>query len=162
MAHQGTTDRTPDGRMKVYATSKPHDTSTYFTGAGDNVGIGDGERLLFHLTALDAYKSVDITFISDIWIKDGFMIVDNAPFGAYLNIEVVMPGSPEIILGSFGYSVPIFGSGWFPMNTEDCALIPAGIIMRITVYNSDDTDPAQDAPAEFRVAGRLEMFRTDT
>jgi hypothetical protein len=158
--NQGTTDRTKDGRQKVYATPKPHDTSTYFTGAGDDTTIGDGARLLFNLGPSDTSSSVDITFSKDVWIKDGFMIVDNAPFGAYININVVHPTAG--IVGTFGRSVPVFGSGWFPMNTEDCAQILQGLILRITVYNSDDSDGIQDPPADFRVAGRLELYRDDT
>jgi len=133
-------------------------TSTYFTGAGDNTTWGDGNKLLFKLTNADVSKTVDITFNDAVFIKDGYIISRGAPFGAYVDIDVIHPTAGQI--GSYGKKIPILGDGWFPLDSGDSASIPAGIILRITVYNSDDSDGIQDPAANFVIAGRIEIFRT--
>ena len=155
-----TSTRTEDGRQRVYPSCRPYGTTTYFTGAGDDTGVGDGERLLFKLAATDASKSVTLTFNEDVHIKDGYMIARGAPFGAYVDIEVLHPQAG--VVGCFGKKVPILGDGWFPLNTEDHSETVQGLQLRITVFNSDNSDGIQDAPADFVLAGRIEMFRENT
>jgi len=54
-----------------YNNSMPSGTSTYFTSAGDDQGIGDGETLFFKLTEQDTSKSKTLSFNEDLYIKEG-------------------------------------------------------------------------------------------
>lgn len=157
-----TARHTEDGLVKVYPSCRPHGTTSYFAGAGDDniLGVGNGARLLFKLSAADISKSVDIYFNEDVYVKDGYMITRGAPFGAYVDVHIVHPTSG--IVCTFGAKVPVLGDGWFPLDTEDRALLPAGMIMRITVHNSNSSDTIQDPAADFVLAGRIELFRTNT
>ncbi len=142
----------------VYATARPEGCYTIFLGAGDNSKIGKGTKCLFKLTASDASKYLDFTFSEDVWIKDGYMICENAPFGACLDIDIHHPGLGMANVGAFGRNIPLMGTGWFPMDTEDRGLLPAGLVLRVTVHNSNGTGD-EDPAADFKVAGRFEVFR---
>lgn len=156
-----TAHKTEDGLPKVYPSCRPHGTTTFFAGAGDDVtkGVGQGEKLLFNLSVNDPSKLLDLTFKEDIWIKDGYMITRNAPFGASMDIEVIHPVAG--VVGCFGREIPLLGSGWFPLDTEDRSLLAMGLILRITVRNAEGGN-VQDSPADFQVAGRIEMYRKET
>lgn len=157
-----TARHTEDGLVKVYPSCRPHGTTSYFAGAGDDatLGVGNGPRLLYKLTAADSSKFVDITFNEDVYVKDGYMITRGAPFGAYIDVQIVHPSFGTV--STFCARVPVLGDGWFPLDTEDRALLPAGMIMRITVHNSDPSDGIQDPATDFVLAGRVELFRTNT
>lgn len=157
-----TATRTSDGLPKVYPSPRPHGTTTYFAGAGDDVTntiVGGGNKIIFDLADTDPSKIVELEFTEDIWIKDGYMIVENAPFGAHLDIEIVHP--TEGVVGCFGKKIPVFKSGWFTLNTEDRAKISKGLKIRLTVYNSSGTSP-EEAPTAFKMVGRIEMYRSTT
>lgn len=142
---------TEDGAPKVYPTARPFGTVTCFYGGDDN-----GNLLLFNLLAADASKHVDLTYNDDVYIKDGFMIVKGAPFGARMNVSVRHPSVGHIKY--YCKDIPLFGDGWFPLDTEDKAKMPAGIILRVEVVNSTGQN-GQDVAADFKVAGRIEMYR---
>lgn len=150
---------TEDGVPIVYSSPRPYGTRTMFTGAGDGTGVGDGPRLLFKMLSTDVSKSVDLTFSEKIYIKDGYIIVDSAPFGAYIDIDIVHPTAG--IVGSFGKKIPVFGSGWFPLDAEDKGGIEQGLILRITVHNSTGVG-AEDPASDFKLAGRIELYRANT
>jgi len=157
-----TATRTEDGLPKVYPSPRPHGTTTYFAGAGDdtiNNIVGGGNKIIFDFASSDDTKSVDLEFIEDVWIKDGYIICENAPLGAYVDIAIVHPISG--IVGCFGKKIPIFRSGWFTLDTEDRAKIDRGLILRITINNSSGVAP-EEAKAAFKLAGRIEMYRVNT
>jgi hypothetical protein len=147
------------GRPKVYASSKPLGMDTYFTGAGDDISdpqnpvVGGGDCLNFDLTDQDASKMVDLEFCEDVYMKDGFMITENAPFGAYFDIEIVHPVYG--VVGSYAKKCPLFTTGWFPLDTDDRGLLNEGLKLRVTVYNAA-------TKVAFKVAARMEMFRLTT
>lgn len=177
-----------EGIPRVHASPRPLDHLTYYTSAGDDLdepdpykAKGGGERLLFNLTSSDRKKSVDLVFDETTQVKDGFMICTGAPFGASLDIEVVIPAghpaghpSVEIVVAKFGNKIPLLQNGWFPMDTDDGGRVYQGWILRVTVWNSmgneylsegvlnPNYDKRQDTPASFKVAGRIEMFRLKT
>lgn len=156
-----TATRTDDGLPKVYPSCKPYGYYTYFTGAGDtSESLGGGDRLLFNLDETDVSKTVSITFNQDVFIKDGILIVENAPFGAYLKVEVYSPDG-DVLLMAFSHKSPIFGSRTIHFDSEDRAKVPAGCIFRFTVCNSSGSN-GEDSPAAFRAVGRLELYRPDT
>ena len=95
-----------DGRPIVRADTRPLDTSTYFTMAGDTVsGIGDGQHLCWdfsnddNTTGCDYYtvpdgfktKHIELTFIDPIYLKDGALYFFDAPWGAFCDMQVVIP-----------------------------------------------------------------------
>lgn len=146
-----------DGIATVSVSPRPLDHASYFTGSSDDgLSVGGGNKLLFNMADTDVTKSVDMVFNEDVYLKDGYMIVHNAPFGASIDIEIVHPAVGHLMY--FGRDIPVLGSGFFPLDTEDKAYIPVGLIIRTTVNNASgigDEDPA----AAFKVAGRLEMYR---
>lgn len=151
-----TSTRTEEGMPKVYVTHRPDGTTTKFVGARDNEVEAGCARILFNMTSTDTSKSVDMTFSSDVYLKDGMIVPKDGPLGAYLDVEIFHP-----VAGFVDYycrKVPIFGSTPLPLNSEDRQHIPAGLIIRLTVYNSDGTGE-QDAAADFQMAGWIELFR---
>jgi len=95
-----------DGRPIVRADTRPLDTSTYFTMAGDTAsGIGDGKHLQWdfsndddtaacdYYTTPDGYKTkhIELTFIDPIYLKDGALYFFDVPWGAYCDMQVVIP-----------------------------------------------------------------------
>jgi hypothetical protein len=95
-----------DGRPIVRADTRPLDTSTYFTMAGDTAsGIGDGTPLRWdfsnddnttggaYYVTPDGYKTkhIELTFIDPIYLKDGALYFFDAPWGAYCDMQVVVP-----------------------------------------------------------------------
>jgi hypothetical protein len=97
-----------DGRPIVRADTRPLDTSTYFTMAGDTAsGIGDGTPLRWdfsndddttgcaYYVTPDGYKTkhIELTFIDPIYLKDGALYFFDAPWGAYCDMQVVIPAN---------------------------------------------------------------------
>jgi hypothetical protein len=149
------------GTPIVYATSKPLDHYVCFQGASDSVDeIGGGNKITFHLSSKTEKQTKEFTFNEDVYIKDGYMITKNAPLGACIDIEIIHP-LYNIVVMAFGKKIPIFGSGWFPLDTEDRGFLPKGMIVRITIWNSNGTDENLDEeyPANFYVSGRFELYR---
>lgn len=153
---------TEDGIPYVYASSRPMNHYVCFQGAGDTEEkIGAGPKVVFHLNSKQDAISKDFTFNEDVHIKDGYMITKNAPMGAMLDIDIVHPDY-GFTVGTFARSVPIFGSGWFPLDTEDRGFLPKGYIVRITISNSSGGEEGhmdEDYPADFYVSGRFELYR---
>ena len=92
-----------DGRPIVRADTRPIDSETYFTCAGDNVGIGDGKHLVLDFRNDDDLytgsevpsgmkcKQVLLTFNCPVHLKDGTLYFFNAPFGSYIDMDIVVP-----------------------------------------------------------------------
>jgi hypothetical protein len=155
-------DSSDDSKVPyVYSTSRPMGYITVFSGAGDGgdgfANRGKGSEILFNMKASDVKKHVDISFNEDIYIKDGGLTSVDAPLGAHIDIDVVHPVY-GIVLDNFGVKVPVFGTNRWPLDTDDRALIPKGLIVRISCVNATGLGE-HDAPADFKLAGRLELFR---
>jgi hypothetical protein len=157
---KGTTE---DEIPYVYSTSKPLDYMTYFTSLGDDMtnpdlsaGRGKGDCIMFNLKSSESEKTVDVQFNQDVYLKDGLIHISNAPFGATLDIDAIHPYYGFV--DTFGRGIPLMGDGWIPLDTEDKASVPKGLIIRLTVRNSDGSNNT-DASADFKVAGRLELYR---
>jgi hypothetical protein len=92
-----------DGRPIVRADTRPIDSETYFTCAGDNVGIGDGKHLEWDFRNNDDLytgsevpsgfkcKQILLTFNCPVHLKDGTLYFFNAPFGSYVDMDIVVP-----------------------------------------------------------------------
>lgn len=168
-----------DGIPYVYSTSKPLNHYVCFQGADDITeephpdgsphiphfsepkvtDIGKGEKLTFRLTSTMSSTSKDFMFNQNVYVKDGYIITKDAPFGATLDIDIIHPLYG--LLFPFGRAVPVFGTGWFTMDTEDRGYLPQGLIIRITVNNASGSETILDEepPATFNVFGRFELYR---
>lgn len=152
-------------KLHVHASPRGPDEATYFSSAGDVTTPGDGPLLAFKLTATDTEKSVAVSYKEDVWIKDGYAVCENAPFGSTICAEVVAQGHPSIpdgtVVGAFVRRSLMLGTAFMPFDTEDKGFVPQGFELRLKVVNSDGTGDF-DPPAEFKVVARVEMYRTAT
>lgn len=87
----------PDGTEKLSNTPRPEGTFLYFTSAGDDIEngvIGKGSHLVIDNT-IDSVseRSVEVQFLDDIYLKDGYAFWENATCGDYLDCEVVLPAN---------------------------------------------------------------------
>ena len=94
-----------DGRPVVRADTRPIDSETFFTDAGDSSDdIGDGVVMAWDFTdsTSDIYtgpevpdgfkcKQILLTFHCPVHLKDGAIYFFDAPWGAYLEMDVVVP-----------------------------------------------------------------------
>ncbi len=93
-----------DGRPIVRADTRPINTETYFTGAGDDsTSIGGGVRLRWDFSNDDDLytgpevpngfkcKQILMTFNCPVHLKDGAIYFFDAPWEAYLEMDVVVP-----------------------------------------------------------------------
>ncbi len=153
----------------VYPTTLPKNWYTCFQGAGDiaptseNDGIGQGNKFTFSLSSKDDSVTKFFTFNEDIYLKDGYIIATDAPFGAYIDMEVHHPLAGLML--PFVRRCPLFSSSWIPLDTSGRAFIPKGLIIVMSVYNSkggkgsSNEDLYEDSPASFKITGRFELFR---
>lgn len=108
--HQGITDDIPnptmdDGRMIIRSDSRPFGFQTYYTMVGDDstAGIGMGKDIMWDFTNDDDLvtgdhvpsgmkcKEILIKFLCPIYTKDGCLYFFDAPWGQYLNMDIVIP-----------------------------------------------------------------------
>ena len=90
-----------DGRPLVRADTRPLETETYFTMAGDTVsGVGDGAPMRWNMDEDDDWfdvgdgykkKIFKLTFNHEIYLKDGSIYFFNAPWGAYVDFYITVP-----------------------------------------------------------------------
>ena len=155
--------KSEDNTLVVYPTTIPDGWHVCFQGSGDSeTDVGGGEKAIFAMTSRDDEMTKEMYFNTDVYVKDGYMITKDAPFGAAVDICAVHPLYGA--LTPFAADVPIFGSGWFTLETDGRAFLPKGIGLRITVKNSNGgtamgQSPFEQPPADFRMAGRFEVYR---
>jgi hypothetical protein len=93
-----------DGRPIVRSDTRPLNTSTYFTMEGDSPNeVGGGEALVWDFTNNDnnytgsevpsGYKAkeIKISFSCPVHIKDGTIYFFNAPWGQYVQMDIIVP-----------------------------------------------------------------------
>jgi len=96
--------KTPDGVPIVRSDSRPLNTETYFTMAGDSTAIGDGKVLLWDFSNDDDLyedsnfvpagfkaKKITITFNCPVYLKDGTLYFFDVPWGSYISMFVGIP-----------------------------------------------------------------------
>jgi hypothetical protein len=151
--------RDRNGLKRVHTSPKPEGTITYFSGAGDSVDVGSGERLLFNMKATDISKEKIITFSEAINIKDGIITTIGAPIGSYLNVDILDP--QDNIIMSFARSLNLLGTSPIYLNSQDSEELESILKLRVTVYNSNGLGE-QDYTVDFKVVGNIEMYRSKT
>jgi len=95
-----------DGRPLVRADSRPLDTETYFTMAGDDsTSIGGGVAMTWDFSNDDDLyegpevpsgfkaKKIYMTFHCPVHLKDGTVYFFNAPWGCYMSMFVGVPAN---------------------------------------------------------------------
>ena len=143
----------------VYPSSRPMNHYTYFASEGDSGApgtYGGGPRAEFKMLSTDVSKSVEVTFNELVYLKDGLIMAPNAPFGACVDVEVLLPNDYFILY--FCKAVPLYGNFPVELNTEDRATLPQGWKLKMTIYNSTGTGD-HEPPADFNVSARFELFR---
>jgi hypothetical protein len=121
-----------DGRPLVRADTRPLETQTYFTMAGDTAsGIGDGTVLRWDFSnddgLIDApagYKTKEIilSFLDPIYLKDGTIYFFNAPWGSYCDMHIVVPAgnyypNPNGAIPASALGLP--GDGMYSYASQD-------------------------------------------
>lgn len=138
-----------DNKDIIMSTSRPENTTTYFTCQGDdliNNKIGGGTNMFWDFSNTDndviapagfKRKEISIEFIDRMWLKEGAVYFGDKLRGSYIDLFVVCPagqyyvkndGTPalatEDVIVSH-YANHIFMSGNCPMgdelNTESCS-----------------------------------------
>jgi len=157
------------GKLQIISSSRPPDTTTCFTTKGDIVGeIGGGQSTFWDfsntdndITAPTGYKrkKIHITFIDNIWIKEGSFYFNDAKKGSYMNINIVCPNgayylkndktpalaTADTLIYKYVKDHLLFGTCNFgdELNTEDAqeTATPPGYIIEIEITVPDtDTD----------------------
>ncbi len=153
--------RDKNGLTRVYTSPRIENTTTYFTGSGDNGGVGSGSRVIFKLTSDDLSKSKTLIFNEPVNIKDGIITTENAPFGSSIDVDILDPEDNVVL--RFAKTINLLGDGIVYLNSEDSEQIFTGLKVKITVKNSDpNRDPDEDSPTDFKVVGNIEMYRKNT
>lgn len=93
-----------DGRPIIRSDTRPLNSQTLFTMAGDSpTGIGDGKELRWDFSNDDdlytgseipsGYKAkkIEISFHCAVYTKDGCIYFFDAPWGSYVQMDVVVP-----------------------------------------------------------------------
>ncbi len=96
--------RMDDGRPIVRSDTRPLNTETYFTSAGDDsTSIGGGVHLEWDFSNDDNLytgpevpsgmkcKQILMTFACPVHLKDGSLYFFDAPWGSYLDMDIVVP-----------------------------------------------------------------------
>ena len=162
----GSDPKLDDGRKVIHVTPRDLSLITVFTSVGDDITDADpanwvkwgGNRITFAMAANDTFKVINLRFSTDVHIKDGYIQVKNAPFGATVCVEIMDPSGTVLIEG-FAKYLQLMGTGWFPMDSEDSGRVPQGFVCRITVHNSRGSAFGEEEHAAFFMNGRLEMYR---
>lgn len=92
-----------DGRPIVRADTRPLNTSTFFTMAADNNGIGDGIEMRWDFSdstsniysgpeVPSGYKAKQLlcSYNCPVYLKDGCMYFFDAPWGQYITMDIVV------------------------------------------------------------------------
>jgi len=102
-SYEPVTPHMDDGRPIVRADTRPLGTMTLFTTTGDDEHIGDGKSLRWDFSndddlytgdeVPDGYKAKQIllTFNCPVYLKDGSVYFFDAPWGSYLDMDILVP-----------------------------------------------------------------------
>jgi hypothetical protein len=155
--------RNNEGLHRIIGSPRPDGTKTYFTGSGDNGGLGSGNRFMIKMKATDTTpKHIDITMNENIFAYRGSVQFEGAPFGSYVEFSVVVG---EVEVAKYVTKVPMLGDNYIIFQSQDVEMIPLGAKIRFRVTNADgglingETGYNYDAAAEFKVAAFIETYR---
>ena len=85
-----------DGTPKLYVSSRQENSRLYYTSRFDDVENGQrgkGELMLIRNTEGLTEYILEGQFIDDIYLKDGYILWENAVVGDTLTMEVILPAN---------------------------------------------------------------------
>jgi len=85
-----------DGTKKLYVSSRQENSRLYYTSNFDDMtnGVrGAGEKLLFRNTDALNQLSIEGQFIDDIYLKDGYLMWEDAVVGDCVTMEIILPAN---------------------------------------------------------------------
>jgi hypothetical protein len=85
-----------NGTEKIFSSPSYDGTLLYFTSKGDDCetgAVGEGTSMILSNEDSDLSKSVECSFIDDVFLKDGFIFWENATFGDQVRLEIVLPAN---------------------------------------------------------------------
>lgn len=126
---------TDDGRPIIRPDTRPLNTETYFTMAGDsNDDIGDGNELRWDFSNDDdlytgsevpsGYKAKEmkLKFMCPVYLKDGTIYFFDAPWGQYAYMDIMVPSGsyyPNPAGSIPAYMLGLSGNKMYSQATED-------------------------------------------
>jgi hypothetical protein len=196
----------PDGKEIIRADTRPVGTQTYFTSAGDTeTGIGDGDYLHWDFsivendydpdslengpTVTSGYraKRFDVWYNEPVYLKDGTMYFENAPFGSHVSMFITVPSGGFYPNASGTYTSAMLGlpgDQMYAYATNDVLyasyVMKHGMVGSCTVGDELNAEGSQIEPipakwyitglvvapenecSTFRGFGSLEMYRQYT
>jgi len=90
----------PDGTETVHSSPRQEGTCLYVTGAGDNISTGEiGAGVSFVVQNLDGEDTASVRgqFTESVYLKDGYVMWQNAKIGDRLSLEVVLPAEVPLV-----------------------------------------------------------------
>jgi len=148
-----------EGKTVVVATPKPEGTSVYFASHGDSAEhVGDDETscLLFNLTDTDSSVSKEVSFLEDVYLKNGYFYLDTDIIGITITADIIHPLAGK--QASFIKKAHLFPKINNLFHSDDLGLIPKGMKIKITINNSEG-DSGKDPAGTFRVLGVFKVYR---
>lgn len=85
-----------DGTPKLYVSSRQENSRLYYTSRFDDVATntrGAGAQMMFRNTNADKQMIIEGKFIDDIYLKDGYLMWEDAAVGDNVSMEVVLPAN---------------------------------------------------------------------
>ncbi len=85
-----------DGTPKVYVSSRQESSRLYYTSKFDNIETqkrGDGQQILFRNINAENQMMIEGQFIDDIYLKDGYLLWEDAVVGDSVSMEVILPAN---------------------------------------------------------------------
>ena len=110
------TQVTRDGKPIITMSDRPKNTYRYVTSCGDDMSlqkIGDGPRAHLDI-APDSTGQVDLQFIEDIYIKDGYCTYSSTSDNSWLDVYVVCPAGVPFPAPSNNGNFDYTNGSWVP------------------------------------------------
>lgn len=139
--------------QKTHSSSKPRKWDTFFQGDDDNANhinlkVGTG----------DNFKKVELEFADQIKINSGYLISKDAPFGAYVDIQLL--DSDDNVIRKMADRIYIMGDHIYPFETENSSTLKIGEKIRVKAWQSSGTGD-DEAKVDFYVTGYIKLYKAE-
>ena len=129
-----------DGTPKIYVSSRQENSRLYYTSEFDDVvggNRGGGASMLFRNTDAKEELILEGSFIDDIYLKDGYLMWEEAAVGDCVSMEIVLPANQPMPKAERDGNYDLTDTG-FVENTEGTGgyiMYPVDIIIDRFVNN---------------------------
>ena len=148
-------------KEKIEKFKESHDlevfNSVYYTGTGDDVGIGRGSKLIFNMTGKDPKKYLIVNYNDSVLIKGITLITLTAPIGSCVDIQILNESDKS--MGFILKQVPVLGSNISYLKIEDPTLISRTNKIKMTVYNASGNNGEEEI-SSFKLVTIFEIYRS--